>query len=937
MTVPARPIISRLPLLETKLYLPKWSADLVSRSRLLERIHPKRKLTLVSAPAGFGKTTLLAEWIAAVPTRPVAWVSLEQSDNDPAVCWTYLITALHKIQPSLGERSHSLLHSPQPPPIESVLVALINEINAIEEPFALVLDDYHVIETQAIHRAIDFLLNHLPTQMHLVVASRSDPPWPLARLRARGDLTELRAADLRFTPEEVATFLSQAMGLEISAADVAALEQRTEGWIAGLQLAALSMQGRDDVSGFVAAFSGDDRYIVDYLLEEVLQRQSDRVRNFLLQTSILERLSGPLCNAVCDTVSDPADSQNMLVDLERGNLFVVPLDNKRQWYRYHHLFGDVLQAHARAEQPERLWVLHDRASEWYEQQELMSEAIHHALAARAFERAASLIERVWPTMRRRQQEPTVLGWIKALPDSIIRNRPVLSVAYALVLLNGGQLDAVEARLQDAERWLGEGGKITASDKSPAASATERIVVDEKQFRALPATIANTRAYWSQAIGDVASTVTYAQQALDLLPADEEYERGTTAALLGLAYWSNGKLEAAYRSFAEGLETFKQMGGTQTTVGGTLVLANMGIVQGRFRQTIRLCEQALEIATQQSESVLSGAAELYLTLSELRYEQGDLEAASQLLLRGEELRQQISLPVSEYLWGVMQARLETAQGNLEAALHQLCEAERLYYNTPIPKVRPVAALKAQTWVKQGRLAEALSWVRERGLSVEDELSYLHEYEHITLARILICQYKLEVQSPSSEKPYLEERIQQSIDLLARLLEAAEADERTGSIIEILVVQALAYEAQGDFAGAIASLERALLLAEPEGYVRIFVEPGTPMMQLLREAMTRSITPTYTNRLLTALETWGQPQDDAPTASVVSSPQPPIEPLSQRELDVLRLLNTELSGPEIARELVVALSTVRTHTKRIYSKLNVTNRRAAVKRAAQLNLI
>ncbi len=933
MTVSARPITSNLPLLETKLYLPKWSADLVSRPRLVNRIHPKRKLTLVSAPAGFGKTTLLAEWVAAMPTRPVAWVSLDRSDNDPAVYWTYLIAALNKIQPRLGERSLSLLRSPQPPPIESVLMTLLNELTAVKEDCAVILDDYHVIETQAIHDGIGFLLSHLPPQVHLIVASRADPPLSLARMRSHGELTELRVSDLQFTPEEAAAFLNQVMGLEISAGEVAALEQRTEGWIAGLQLAALSLQGREDIPDFVAAFSGDDRYIVDYLLEEVLQRQPDRVRRFLLQTAILDRLSGSLC----DAVTDQNGGQGMLETLERGNLFIMTLDNKRQWYRYHHLFADVLQAHALMEWPERLPSLHGQASKWYEQNGLFSDAIRHALAAQDFERAAGLVEQVWPTMRRRQQEPTVLGWIKAIPDAILRNRPVLSVAYALVLLNGGQLDAVEARLQDAERWLGEGGKITASDKSLASSATERIVVDEKQFRALPATIANTRAYWSQAIGDVASTVTYAQQALDLLPADEEYERGTTAALLGLAYWSNGKLEAAYRSFAEGLETFKQMGGTQTTVGGTLVLANMGIVRGRFRQTIRLCEQALEIATQQSESVLSGAAELYLTLSELRYEQGDLEAASQLLLRGEELRQQISLPVSEYLWGVMQARLETAQGNLEAALHQLCEAERLYYNTPIPKVRPVAALKAQTWVKQGRLAEALSWVRERGLSVEDELSYLREYEHITLARILICQYKLDVQSPSSERPYLEERIQQSIDLLARLLEAAEADERTGSTIEILVVQALAYEAQGDFPGAIASLERALILAEPEGYVRIFAEAGTPMVRLLREAMTRSITPTYTHRLLTALETWGQPQDNAPTASVVPAPQPLIEPLSQRELDVLRLLNTELSGPEIARELVVALSTVRTHTKHIYSKLNVTNRRAAVKRAIELELI
>ncbi|MEM8804561.1 MAG: LuxR C-terminal-related transcriptional regulator [Cyanobacteria bacterium P01_G01_bin.38] len=932
ITASVRPTTSDFPLLETKLYRPKWSADRVSRPRLINRINPQRKLTLVSAPAGFGKTTLLAEWVASLPTRPIAWFSLDPSDNDPTVFWTYLITVLQNIHPSIGARSLPLLQSPQPPPIESVLMTLLNELTAVEADVVLILDDYHVIETPALHDGMGFLLGHLPPQMHLIIASRADPPLAVARLRSHGELTELRATDLRFTPDEAAAFLNQVMGLEISAGEVAALEKRTEGWIAGLQLAALSMQGREDLPGFIAAFSGDDRYVVDYLLEEVLQRQPDRVRRFLLQTAVLDRLNGSLCNAV----TDQTGGQEMLETLERGNLFIIPLDNKRQWYRYHHLFADVLQAHALMEWPEHLPRLHGRASAWYEQNDLFSEAIRHALSAQDFERAAGLIEQMWPTMRRRQQEPTVLGWIKAIPDAILRNRPVLSVAYALVLLNGGQLDAVEAHLQDAERWLGEGGKITASDKSPASSATERIVVDEKQFRALPATIANTRAYWSQSIGDVASTVTYAQQALDLLPADEEYERGATAALLGLAYWSSGKLEAAYRSFAEGLDTFKQMGGTQTTVGGTWLLANMGIARGRFRQTIRLCEQALEIATQQSEALLSGAAELYLTLSELRYEQGDLEAASQLLLRGEELRQQISLPVSEYLWGVMWARLETAQGNLEAALHQLCEAERLYYNTPMPNVHPIAALKAQTWVKQGRLAEALSWVRDRDLSVDDELSYLHEYEHLILVRVLIAQYS---------RDRIDSALDQAIGLLARLLETAEAAERTSRIIEILVVQALAYEAKGDLAGAIlqgrgsaiASLERALILAEPEGYVRIFAEHGEPMAHLLREAVTRGITPTYTHRLLTTLETWGQKHQEPPPLPHSPTPPPLIEPLSQRELDVLRLLNTELSGPEIARELVVALSTVRTHTKRIYGKLNVTNRRAAVKRAAELNLI
>ncbi|MEO1122576.1 MAG: LuxR C-terminal-related transcriptional regulator [Cyanobacteria bacterium J06639_16] len=924
MTVSARPITSELPLLETKLYLPQWSADRVSRPRLLDRIHPQHKLTLVSAPAGFGKTTLLAEWVAAVPKRPVAWVSLDQSDNDPAVFWTYLITALQNIQPSLGERSLSLLQSPQPPSIESVLMTLLNELTAIEADIALVLDDYHAIATQTIHEGIGFLLSHLPPHMHLIIASRADPPLSLARLRSHGELTELRVSDLRFTPDEATAFLNQGMGLAISAMEVSALEQRTEGWIAGLQLAALSLQGREDIPDFVAAFSGDDRYIVDYLLEEVLQRQPDRIRHFLLQTAILERLSG----ALCDAVTDQSDGQDMLETLERGNLFLIPLDNKRQWYRYHHLFADVLQAHALMEWPERLPSLHGRASEWYEQHDLFSEAIRHALAAQDFERAAGLIERMWPTMRRRQRETTVLGWITSLPDSLIRNRPVLSVAYALVLLNDGQLDAVESRLQDAERCL------AADSQEPLT-----VVTDDAQLRSLPASIANARAYRAVALRDVSSTVTYAQQALELLPEDEEYERGTTVALLGLAYWTSGRPEAGYRSFAEGLAIFKQMGLTQIAIGGTLLLAQMSIAQGLLHRATNICEQSLQLAKEQGDPVRAGTPELYLALSEVRYEQGNLAAASQLLLKGETLRQQASLSGAKFIWWVAQARLKAAEGDLETAFDQLHEAERLYSRTsmPVPDVRPIAALRVRWWLWQGRLAEALGWVRDgpfgpvfdhRGLSVDDELSYLHEYEHLTLARILVAQYR---------RDGTDELIHQAVELLARLLAAAEVQERTGSIIEILVVQALAYEAKADLPGAIPMLERALTLAEPEGYVRIFVECGTPMVRLLQAVKTRNMTPAYTQHLLTAAETWGQQPPKSSSIPISSASPSLIEPLSQRELEVLRLLNTELSGPEIARELVVALSTVRTHTKRIYSKLNVTNRRAAVKRAAELGLI
>ncbi|ABW31018.1 tetratricopeptide repeat protein [Acaryochloris marina] len=916
--------IAEIPLLETKLYRPKWRPGLVSRPRLLERIHKERKLTLVSAPAGFGKTTLLAEWVAAVPDQLVTWVSLDQGDNDSAFFWAYLITALQKINSGLGERSLSLLQSPQPPPIESVLAILINEINGVEDNLTLILDDFHVIENRGVQEAITFLLDHLPFQLHLIIASRTDPPLPLARLRGRGELTELRAADLRFTSNEAAAFLNRMMGLDISPADIAALETRTEGWVAGLQLAALSMQGREDIPEFIAAFSGDDRYIVDYLLEEVLQRQCDRVRTFLLQTAMLERLSGPLC----DAVTNQQGSQTMLADLERDNLFVVPLDNKRQWYRYHHLFADVLQAHAIAEQLEHLSILHRRASEWYEQNNQLFHAIHHALAAKDFERAASLIERIWPTMRQRQQESTVFGWMKSLPNSVFHNRPVLSVVYALVLLNDGQLDTAEARLQNAERWL---------DKDTESPAVERVVVDDLQFRSLPASIANARAYRAQALGDVSSTITYAQQALALLPEDAAYERGTTASLLGLAYWASGNLEAAHLSFAKGLAIFQKIGGVQIAIGGTLILAHIRRGQGRLQEAIRTCEQALQLATEQGEPGRRGTAELLMALSELHYEQGDLETASQLLLQGEELREQATtLPGADHLWCVVQAHLKESLGDLEEAFKLLNEAERSYHRIPIPDVRPVAALKVRMWVRQGQLSEALSWANERQLSVEDDLSYLKEYEHITLTRVLIARYRSDGQR-SAQGHCRDNVIHQVLDLLARLLQVAQAAGRNGSVLDILVTQGLAYEVLGDVERAISPLKCALTLAEPEGYVRIFAQEGTSMAELLREIAARGITPGYTGRLLTALETWGQKREDQAVSPISASAQSLVEPLSQRELDVLRLLRTDLSGPEIARELVVALSTVRTHTKSIYSKLNVNNRRAAIKRATALDLI
>src|SRR5918998_2391608 len=438
------------PILATKLYIPPRRPNVVLRSRLLDRLNAglHRKLTLVSAPAGFGKTTLASAW-AATYVRPVAWLSLDEGDSDPARFLTYLVAALQTIAPAIGAGLLGVLQSPQPPPAESLLTALLNEIATIPDDVVLVLDDYHVVDARPVDDALTFLLEHLPPQLHLVITTREDPQLPLARFRVRGQMTELRAADLRFTAAEAAEFLNRVMGLDLAAADIAALDERTEGWIAGLQLAALSMQGHQDVPGFIRAFAGDNRYIVDYLVEEVLERQPAGVRSFLLQTAILDRLHGSLCDAITGQV----DGKLRLEVLERGNFFVVPLDDQRHWYRYHHLFAEVLSAHLRTEQPEQIASLHRRASVWYEQHGSAVDAIHHALTAEDFARAADLLELAVPAMSSGRQETTVLGWLKSLPDELIRCRPVLSAVYAHVLLDSGEVEGVDNRLWDAEQWL----------------------------------------------------------------------------------------------------------------------------------------------------------------------------------------------------------------------------------------------------------------------------------------------------------------------------------------------------------------------------------------------------------------------------------------------------------------------------------------------------
>jgi LuxR family maltose regulon positive regulatory protein len=893
---------------------------LVSRPRLSQRLDrgTTSKLMLISAPAGFGKTTLLTEWLAARPAGPAderlaAWLSLDRADNDPASFWTYVIAALQTVAPGVGESALTLLRAPQPPPIETVLTVLLNDLGAITGDIVLVLDDYHVIDARDVQDAMAFLLDHLPPRLHVVIASRTDPALPLARLRARGELVETRAAELRFTPDEAAAYLNEMMGLELTARDVAALEGRTEGWIAALQLAALSMQGRDDVAGFIAGFTGDDRYVVDYLAEEVLQRQSDRVQTFLLQTSILSRLSGPLC----DAVTGQGGGKAMLGALDRGNLFLVPLDDRRRWYRYHHLFADVLQARLLDEQPDQVPDLHRRASAWYQQNGEPAVAIGHALAAGDFERGADLIELAIPAMSRTRQEATVRGWLEAIPGEVVRVRPVLSVGFAGALLSVGELEGVESRLRDAERWL---DVTTGIDARSVARSAEMVVADEEEYRRLPAMIELYRAALALARGDVPGTVRHARRALGVALAEDHLCRAGASGMLGLAFWTSGDLEAGHSAYAECMTGLRRAGHIADTFGCAIALADIRLVQGRLGEAMRTYEQTLQRVPEQGGPVLRGTADMYVGMSGVHRERNDLHAATQQLLRSQELGEHTGLPQNRYRWRVAMARIRQAEGDLDGALDLLNEAERVYLGDFFPNVRPVPALRARIWIAQGSLGEALGWAREQGLSVDDDLSYLREFEHITLARVLMARYQDERAQRS---------VHEAIRLLDRLLRAAEEGERAGSVIEIGVLRALAYQRHGDIPAALSCLERAVTQAEPEGYVRVFADEGPPMASLLRVAARQQTGGNYVRRLLAAV-TETETEQNGPVKQAL------IEPLSERELDVLRLLGTELDGPAIARELMVSLNTVRTHTKHIYAKLAVTNRRAAVRRAAELDL-
>jgi LuxR family transcriptional regulator, maltose regulon positive regulatory protein len=878
---------------------------MVARPHLTELLDrgAAAKLTLISAPAGFGKTTLLAEWLASSPNteRSVGWLSLDEADGEPGSFWTYLITAIQHAEPRVGGAALAAIREPEPPPIATTLATVLNELASVPHDVVLVLDDYHAVDGPDIQAGMVFLVEHLPPRLHLVIATRADPALPLARLRAQGELVEIRAADLRFTPDAAGMYLNEVMALDLGESDVTALEARTEGWITALQLAAISMQGREDVSGFIASFTGDARYVLDYLVEEVLERQPARIRTFLLETSILDRLSGPLC----DAVTTLGGGRAMLDALDRANLFLIPLDDRRQWYRYHHLFADVLRARLLDEQADHVGDLHRRASAWLEEHGERSEAIHHALAGHDFDRAADMIEMEMPELRQARLEGTRRRWLEALPEEVFRTRPVLSIGYVGMLMARGEFHDVEARLRDAERWI---------DGSAAADPSALTVTDEREFRRLPSEIAMYRAAQARLNNDVDGTVAHARRAFELADEDDHFGRGAAAGFLALAHWSGGNLDAAHQSWQDAQASLLAAGHIVDGVGCARPLAEIRMTQGRLGEAMSTYERGLRLAEESGATALRGTADMHVGMSELDLERNDLDAAADHLMISRALGEDAGLAQNPYRWHVAMALTREAEGDIDSALGLLREAERLYISEYYPVIRPIPAMRARLQAADGRLREATNWVRERGLSVDDDLSFLAEYEHVTLARVLV----------ETTRRTRDDSAGGAVALLERLLAAAESGGRRRSVIEILVLLALAHHAGGNTQAALAPLGRALIAAEPEGYVRTFVAEGSPMAALLEAAVAHGKSPEYARRLLT-------------DGSGRQRRQPLEEPLSDRELEVLRLLGTELDGPGIASELVVALSTVRSHTKSIYAKLGVNSRRAAVRRAEELRLL
>ena len=901
-----------VPILATKLYVPPSRPGVVPRPRLIDRLNEGlalgRKLTLISASAGSGKTTLVSEWVATLTTSPprgalrslplgegdpkgrvrVAWLSLDQRDSDPVRFLSYLIAAIQTIRAGFGEGLLVALQSPQPPSSESILTALLNEITAVSEHFVLVLDDYHCVDSRQIGEAVAFLIEHQPPQMHLLIATREDPSVPLARLRARGQLTELRLADLRFTPAEAAEFLNRVMGLNLSEGDIAALEGRTEGWIAGLQMAAISMHGLPDASSFIQSFTGSHRFVLDYLLEEVLHRQPTEIQTFLLLTSILDRLCSPLCDALLGSPS--ASGQETLEYLERANLFIFPLDDERRWYRYHHLFADLL----RQRLGQRLSLVeiaeyHRRASQWYEDHHLEMEAFQHAAAANDIERAERLIESKRMPLHFRGVATTILDWLASLPTAVLDARPSLWVRSAGLSLSLGQTTGVEEKLRAAEAVF---------------AVTMQVAEPDDKTRDLIGEIAAARAILALSHYQVETIIAQSRRALEYLSPDNLLSRFTANWAMAMAHHFRGERATAGRAYAEALSIAQASGSIHDTILATICLGQIRELENQLPLATELYQCVLQLI---GDSPLPTAGEAYRGLAQIYYEWNDLDAAERYGWEGLRLSQQYERGIDRFIiTEVFLARLKLARGDVNAAAALLAETEQtVRKNNFVHRIPEVAAAQVLVLLRQGDVSTAAHLAQTHDLPCSQARVHLTQ-GNLSAALAVLEPFRWQMEA----KGWVDEQL------------------------KAMVLQTVVHYVGGEKDQAVQLLEAALRLAEPGGFIRIFVDEGAPMAQLLIEAASRGVMPDYIDTLLSAFEAEKQ---KIAAKSALPPAQPLIEPLSQREYQILQLIAQGLSNREICERLFLALDTVKGHNRRIFDKLQVQRRTEAIARARELGLL
>ena len=883
-------------LLSTKLFIPPTRPQLVLRPRLIQKLGEGLQyspgVTLISAPAGFGKTTLLSEWIAACD-QPVAWLSLDEGDSDPIRFLTYLIAALQTISSEVGKGLEGAFQSPQPPPMDAVLTTLLNDITAVSEDFILVLDDYHVVDSKPVDKALTFLLEHQPPPMHLVLATREDPDLPLARLRARRQLSELRAADLRFTLSEAAEFLNRVMGLTLSTENIAALEARTEGWIAGLQLAALSMQGQKDTASFIDSFTGSHRFVLDYLVEEVLGQQPEGIQTFLLRTAILDRMCGPLCDAVMNDSS--GSGQETLEYLERANLFIVPLDSERRWYRYHHLFADLLRQRLHqtmssiaGDGERRAKELHTRASQWFEDHGLAMEAFQHAAAANDIERAERLIDGKGIPLHFSGGVAPILEWLDSLPATVKNAKPSLWWRHAGLLLINGQTAGVQENLNAAEAAL----EATMQGAEPSA-----------ENRKLIGRIATARATLALTRYDVETMLGQSHRALKHLEPNNLSLRGNANWTLGFAYTLLGDRLAARQAFMESISLSQAAGAVFTLILATIGLGQVQELDNELYQAAETYRRVLEWVGDRPQQIIS---EVHLGLARILYEWNDLDAAEQHAQQSIHLARQYESFIDRFVIGeVFLSRLKLAQGDVAGAAAILDKTdESVRQHNFVHRMPEVAAAQVLVLLRQGNLTTAAHLAETHNLLMSQ-------------ARVHLVQ----------GNPFA------ALAILKSFRQEVEAKGWKDEQLKAMVLQAVAHQAHGEKDNALHVLGDALSMAEPGGFIRTFLDEGEPMAQLLSEAAVQEMMPTYVEKLLSAVKAEQQKRKE----EAFSSAQPLIEPLSQRELEVLQLIAQGLSNDEIGKRLFLALDTVKGHNRRIYDKLQVQRRTEAVARARELGLL